>query len=332
MTEHICVKCNKKFATKRNLEYHSAKKYSCDAGRYSCPKCGQTFTHRQARDHHKNHTCKGLTPTIASLQAQLEQCKTVLAATGALGERRPETVHGSSLNTSVSHQGDNTVLGGDVVEGDKITNIHNHTNFFVLPSRQENTQHLEQLTFEELKEKIGLQPNESTMKELFKVMRLDENHPENHTLLLPDPNGQEVHYKSENGWETGSFDNRMLIAFSDDADLLKKIYPKELREDQFYQGFLLRQFVHKIGSSAKDKSNLKQLGDEMRPLMHALTVVLAEKYTPATDEEPAKESGQQVPSTSSDLRLRFETEKLRKESLQLELELIRERRRDAGIL
>ncbi len=335
VSEHNCDKCNASFGSKKDLQKHFNRKYPCNEGKFKCQKCSQTFTKRSSRDHHRRHTCKGVVPTRTDLQVQLDQYKTVLAATGTLGERRPEISSGASASkfpAGIVHH--NNVVGGDVVEGDKITNIHNHTNIFVLPARQENTQHLQQMTFEELKEKIGLEPNESTMKKLFKVMRLDENHPENHTLLLPDPNGEEVHYKSENGWKTGSFDNRMLVAFSDDADLLKKIYPKELREDHFYQGFLLRQFVHKIGSSEMDKSNLKQLGDEMRPLMHALTVVLAEKYTPTTDEEPTEVFGQQVPTTSSDLRLRFETEKLRKESLQLELQLeqIRERRRDAVTL
>ena len=338
ITEHVCDKCQRSFTSKKDLERHRKRRYPCDAGLFTCENCTQTFTQRSSRDHHRRHTCKGSTQTIAGLQAQLEQCKLIIAATGRLGER---AVEGSTSNGQTTNVG---TVQGDVIEGDKITNIYN--NIVVLPAGNECTDHIRQMSMEELREKIGLQPNDSTMEKLFALVRLDENHPENHTLLLPDLNGKEIHYKTKTGWEVGDFNNRMHAAFCDDTTLLTKIYPEDQRNDLFYDGFLYHDLLPRIGSSKIDDSNLKPLGNKLRPRLHELAVRLAQKYTPETTVTGEVSAGASIPIppeavSESQLRLQLALEELRLKTreeetrsrkeetrtLELQLELERERKR-----
>ena len=135
------------------------------------------------------------------------------------------------------------------------------------------------MSYEELRDNIGLEPNVSTMQKLFKLRRLDENHPENITLLLPDRNGNQVHYKTTEGWKTGDFYNFMHSAYCADSAFLEAIYPKSRSFDQFHRGFLLGSHAQKLGSSAKDQSKLKPESDQLRPDMFRVCKGLAEKYT-----------------------------------------------------
>ncbi len=311
ISEHACDRCHKCFKTKKDLRKHLERQYPCDAGSFKCQKCSQTFANRSSRDRHCRRTCKGPPQTIADLQAELEQCKTVLAATGALGERRDLSGSGSPTvnNIQACEVNQNNVVGGDVVEGDKITNIHNNTNIFVLPAGQENTDHIQKMSLEELKDRIGLQPNETTMTRLFELVRMDEDHPENHTLLLPDVNGKEVHYKAENGWKVGTYDNRMHAAFGDDSMLLQQKLLSKSRDDSFYKSFLFPEIIQKMANSAMDKSQLKPLSDKMRRGLYELTVKLAEKYSPETDR--ALSSQVDSATTTSDLKMQVIIEQVR---------------------
>ena len=95
---------------------------------HMCDTCQKTFTQKSIRDFHRQkHTSTGAPQTIASLQAEIEQCKAVLAATGALGRQEVNGGQASSTNIQVG-----TLHQGDVIKGDKITNIYN--NLVVLPA------------------------------------------------------------------------------------------------------------------------------------------------------------------------------------------------------
>ncbi len=333
--EHICTKCNKSFSTKTELKRHVDRRFPCDTGKFKCQKCNQTFQNRNGRDHHRKHTCKGPVQTTADLQAQVAQLQTVLAATGALGEhRRQHTIGPSTTSVQADTVNIQAVSGDVVIEGDKISNIYNNTNVFVLPMGEEDSEHIKRMSFEELKSEIGLQPNATTMKKLFRLRRLDQNHPENITLLLPDRDGDQLHYKTEKGWETGEFYNIMHAAWCQDSSFLDRIYPDDLRFDAFHGGFLIYQHMQKTSSSPKDRS-LKPESDELRPDIFRLTQDLAEKYTPEQSAETNVRDGKQASTLQTSapvLRLELEVEQARIRRLELELELEVLRKRDAQVL
>lgn len=318
MTEHICTKCNKKFTSKQSLVFHQRKKFDCAAGEFQCQSCGQRFRHRQARDYHRKNACKGPQQTIAGLQAQLEQCQTVLAATGTLGERQTDQVGTATPSVTVNQGSGSSIVGN-------VTNITNNTINLVLPFGREEITHINAMSLEDLRQKIGLQPNDKTMIELFKLIRLNEAYPENHTLLLPDREGKQIHYKDKDGWKSDNFDKRMRMAIHHDHTVLDGKFREDGdRDHDFYYDYLWKSVGSRL--SRHDDHGLKAISGPLRKHLHDLTLRLATKYTPEQEQPLNEDSGEQ--STDSvqerllDLRLTEEKTRLTEAEIRkLELQL-----------
>ena len=269
VSEFICPKCHKIFGCNRNLSNHLNRQYPCDEGNHQCEKCSQKFNKSSNLSAHRR-TCKGRQLSTVDKDKEIDSYKTILAATGR--ERLDVSSQSSSDHrASCIHNGH-----GDIIQGDQINNIQNNTNIIVLPIGKENISHIQKLTIAELQQKIGLKSDPSTMIKLFELIRTDESHPENHTMLLPDINGQIMHCKSEDGWRTDTFNNSVQRAIHSDNSFLIRKLPDNFADKSFQDGYIMNEIQQKINFC--DHEALKTIYDGIRGPLHDLTMKLAAKY------------------------------------------------------
>lgn len=58
MSQFICGKCDKYFASQSHFDRHVKRKFSCTRSKlFKCDKCKKTFKHYSSMNHHKNHRC-----------------------------------------------------------------------------------------------------------------------------------------------------------------------------------------------------------------------------------------------------------------------------------
>ena len=300
--EHVCIKCGLICVSEKDLTKHLARKYPCDAGKYQCKECRKRFNSSCNLSTHKK-TCKGRQISSAEKDKQIENYKTVLAATGNQRGNAESTTHSITQNAH----------NGDIINGDQINNIQNNTNIFVLPVGQENIDHIRKMTIQELQDKIGLKSEPSTMIKLFELIRTDENHPENHTMLLPDANGNLMHCKDENGWKTDSFDNSMQRALHADNSFLIRKLPDDFADKSFQFGYIMNEIQQKINFG--DHAALKAIYDGVRVPLHDLTMKLAKQND--------KEACLQESDISLMKAFKSEEDEMAEELLELEKHQIR---------
>lgn len=271
MKEHICPKCQQNFETKWKLTKHLERLYPCDAGKHQCQKCLKKFAHLSNLSAHRK-TCKGREMSSSEKDEKIQNLETVLAATG---NQRPststDTASGPSTSNSIIHHG-----SGDIINGDQINNIQNNTSIFVLPLGNEDISHIQKLSIQDLQSRIGLQSDPSTMIKLFELIRTDENHPENHTMLLPDLHGHTVHCKREDGWKTETFNNGMHRALHSDNSFLIRKLPDDFGDKSFQDGYIMNEIQQKINFC--DHDALMEIYNGIRVPLHDLTMRLAKQH------------------------------------------------------
>lgn len=283
--ELICADCGHVSESKRNHERHINQRIPCSRRKFVCD-CGERFLKKKELNRHKNHRCNGPKISIEGQAKHIQSLQTVLAATGALGEH---------VNINALNQ-----INGDhnhIVTGDQITNVQN--NIIVLPAGKENVDYIKSMLPEELKRQIGLTPDPSTMTSLFKILRANEEHPENHTLLLPDIDSKTVHQKTASGWAETAFDERIRSLIHHDYELLDSCIKRKDRDESFYWNYLVRDVLRKCGEV--DHVGLKPIYDSVRVLLHDLTKTLADKFN--DDEESPDASRDAADEELDDLDL-----------------------------
>ena len=205
------------------------------------------------------------------MQEENDNLRTVLAATGNQRNGIVQSATPTQNNTlidshSITHTGQ-----GDIIGRDQINNITN--NITVNCAYHENIDHIKKLTVEELRSKIGFLPDLSTHVKLFDLIRTAADHPENHTMLLPALDGKTIHYKTEDGWQSAPYQQRMLEAFVTDNKFLINKIPESKQDQEFYFGYLL-------GSQFRAQDDyLKPYYEACRKSLHGNTVRLAESHS-----------------------------------------------------
>ena len=291
MTEHVCEICGYEASCLSKLTAHQKKKLPCD-GKYKCNNCHFQTKHRSNLYQHRK-TCKGSQITKTSLQKENNELRTVLAATGnqrlvATQTNATASAPTASINDShdLNHSGH-----GDIVGRDQINNITN--NITVNCAYKEDIEHIKKMTLQELKSKIGCLPDLSTHVKLFDLIRTSDDHPENHTMLLPDLDGKTVHYKTENGWQSAPYNQRMLEAFLTDNKFLIESIPESHQDQIFYQGYLL-------GCNFRAKDDyLMPYYDACRKSLHGNTMKLAESHSDFKKTQPLVAQSSDVQSNQA---------------------------------
>lgn len=262
--EPVCQFCGILFSSPHYLNKHLTKKKPCNVGKYSCGKCDQRFEDNSNCHRHRK-ICPGRHVTREQKDKEIENYKTVLAATRSLGE---------SSQTQPTQQYFENQTAHTIVNGNQINNIQNN-NIFVFPAGKENVDYIKALSLDEIKAKISFDPDPNTIVNLFKHVRINDDHPENHSVLLPDIDGDVVHYKSADGWKTQPFNDQMRYLIDMDRRVLDSKF-READQDkysEFYWQFLVHGILTKCAHI--DHVGLKPIYDLLRPLLHELTVKLA---------------------------------------------------------
>ncbi len=304
MKDYICPKCNQQFDTKWKLTKHLERQYPCTEGKYACDKCPKKFNHSSNLSAHKK-ICKGKCISTADKDKKIDNLETVLAATG---NQRDQHAASQTNNQRNIHNG-----SGDIINGDQINNIQNNTNVFVLPIGQENIDHLRKMSIHDLQERIGLRSDPSTMIKLFELIRTDEDHPENHTMLLPDIDGHIIHCKNESGWTTDTFNNSMQRALHSDNSFLIRKLPDNFADKSFQDGYIMNEIQQKINFC--DHDALKAIYDGIRGSLHDLTMKLAERHKDMLSSAP----NQTVSQPESEIEETEEILQVRQELLETKL-------------
>ncbi len=246
---------------------HLSRKVPCNQGKLKCEGCSYRCDDSSNLRRHRK-TCKGGTPSVAAKQKEIDNYKTILSATGNQRIIAVPTAEPASSSSSIHY--------GDVINGDQINNIQNN-NIIVMPACHEDIEHLKKMSARDLIDKIGLNRDISPHVNFFKLVRADEAHPENNTMLLPAQDGQTIHYKSEDGWKTGECEEQLYKAlFTDNRTLIQDFSKIEKTHPDFYNGHLLQTVNQMINNN--DQVGLKPYFDAYRESLHTLTIKLAEEH------------------------------------------------------
>ena len=300
MSEVECPKCNYIAPCPAKLQNHLNNKKPCNVGKYRCQNCRYRTNDSGNMSRHRK-TCKG--PPEKSkkcLQQENEDLKTIIAATGP--QRTNETQVSNITNT--------------VIHGDQINNIQN-TTVVVMPAFQENISHIKKLSVHELQSMIGFGPDISTHVKFFNMIRTDEAHPENHTMLLPSQDAKNIHYKKEDGWVEGKCDEQLHRAlFTDNRTLIQDFARIEKTHPEFYNRHLLQTVNQMINNN--DHVSLQPYYAALREELHAFTMSLVRKNADSSTNEletqasePLNASSSQASVTDIDKLLQLEAMKLK---------------------
>ncbi len=315
MKEHICPDCGYEAASPANLQKHLDKKNKCTQGNHHCEVCKFRTNNKNSFYNHRK-SCKGGLVTKADLEKENNDLKTVLAATG--NQRSGAGLANQVAPTTSNTIGQNHSGSGDIVGHDQINNITN--NIYVNNTFGENTDHIKRMTIEELKAEIGCLSDISTHVKLFDLIRTTGDHPENNTMLLPEENGKTCHFKTEEGWKSGPYQQKMFEAFFKDNALLVENVPKSMQDEEFYSSYLL-------GCNFKTGKDLMPYYQACRKSLHALTMRLAEAHSNFRRSDAASEFTSLISSSSSQAissTLSFQQQKELQEMKKMELKMAKE--------
>lgn len=259
MVSYVCAKCGFKTTKKSNYDRHLIKQFSCAEAPYKCKKCPRPFFSQSALYRHQK-TCMGPEQTSDEKDKQIESLKNALAASAGLNAeiKAKQQVVNQTTNNNIT-----------------INDVKNVTqNIVILHCGNENIDHLKRLPFEELKEKIGFNTDPQTHIEAFKMIRLDEEHPENNNLLLTDRDSDKVLFVADdNGWQEGDYTYQIRNAIYDTNKSLQSLIPYKQRESSDYYW---NHLVRGIGGACNERNDavLKPILEGMREPLHQATLRL----------------------------------------------------------
>lgn len=177
MAIHECPKCNKQFARVNHLETHLNRKKPCelDKSDFQCDRCHNSFGYQHNLTRHLK-TCKGpklnVQQQIANLQAEVKR-----------------------LTDQSASASDANVQGVTVNQ-----NITNNIQVTINNYGSEAQEHLESLSFAEMKHIFRLTPNHDTMLRMIKFIHMNDDHPENKTVRLDSKNSDVIKVFRNGRW------------------------------------------------------------------------------------------------------------------------------------
>ena len=164
----------------------------------------------------------------------------------------------------------------------------------------------------------------STNIKLFDLIRSAKDHPENHTMLIPEIGSKTIHYKTDEGWKSGPCQQKLMEAFFTDNRLLTDKLPASdsNQSEEFYKGYIL-------GCNFKKSDDLLMYYDACCQSLHKNTVNLVETHCDRQSslDEPADISAPEMQNHDVQdrdlemMRLQHDTERMKLERLKLELQL-----------
>ena len=311
MPDFVCPDCGHILSSKQALDRHS--KTNCKEKQFQCTECKIKFKTKKTLTKHKRSDCKGAQKSITDRDEQIESLQTAMAAASGLKSACEEK---ATAQTNIQNNLSNCHIGD-------VNNIQININ--VLPLGSENIEHLKNIAIEDLREKIGLKPDASTMVEFFRMIRLDTEHPENHNLLLTSKDSDRIHYFHNDEWREGCYQETLRNALIDDKQRLRELIGFKNRDETFYWGYLERHVGQKINE--KDHIALKPIYDGIRDPLLESSLKLAAKHDPQAIKLNNEVDEQHASIKTADV-LAIEQEKTRQKNedrrrTELELEILK---------
>lgn len=240
MARHQCGVCKKEFVRLAHLEKHLARKTPChvDMQRekpHSCPECGRAFRFDSALSRHR-HTCKGPQTTVEDLQSQLI-------------ELRAQVQQMSAGNVTTNHI-DQSVTNN-------VTNIDNSVNSVNITLNSygsESQDHLEALSYADLKKTLKLTPDHESLIRMIAFIHLNDAVPENRTIKLDDKDSNTINVFKRGRWREQNADTvlydlicRNRLRFVD----LEETLTKNMAKNKFQE---LSQYLCKAEDMANSEN------------------------------------------------------------------------------
>lgn len=260
----ICPKCRVDFHSPSRLKAHLARKIPCNVGKYQCEECKHRYTSWEARHRHKK-TCKGLQKTTEQLEEEVEQLQQQMTTVQSHLAMVNEASAAAAQQVIHHHQTLNI----------NIENLHIHNSV-----GKEDTSYLKDMTLKDLK--LHLTKSPSVMQRWCEILRADDEHPENHNVLLLDLNAESAAMCDEGQWKMQDRDTTLFQMACKDATALYSLLARfgdEAREFRFE--YLLHDVMAKAASL--DKTGLRSIMDAMAEPIVALTKRLYAKPGIHTD-------------------------------------------------
>lgn len=184
MTIYACDACGKVFNRKEHLTKHLSRKTPCksdDDKKHTCDRCGKHFSFDSNLSRHRR-TCKVPNEHLADLLAQANAKIDTL-------ERKIEASTSSVTNI------DNSV--NNVTNN---TNIDNSINITLNNYGSESQDHLEALSFADLKKTLKLTPDHESLIRMIAFIYLNEAVPQNRTIRLDDKDSSTINVFKRGRW------------------------------------------------------------------------------------------------------------------------------------
>lgn len=301
MPTYTCV-CGFETSVKHNYERHCDKEYPCKDAPYSCKKCSRPFYSRSSMYRHQK-TCPGKPQTPEEKDKQIEGLKIALAASAGLNAEIK--AKDDRIQQQVVNNNNNT----NNISIDQVNNVTQ--NIVILNCGEENIEHFRKMSVEELKNRIGMNKDPQTHIEAYKLIHLDPQHPENHNLLLPQKDGNQVHFYGNDKWNTGSFDEQIRLAVFDVNKAIQRAIPEKNRDDYYWN-----HLEHGIGTKCNNKEDAA-----LRPIFEGLRDPLHESTLRLMGIDPTQEmvSGERKHDEASLEWERERTLQMKEKTRQLEL-------------
>lgn len=248
----ICPKCGIDFHTPSKLAQHLNRKIPCNSGKYPCRQCPKKFSTWGARHRHEKEACKGPAVSIEDLQEQNASLQQELADKDEAHQQHLAMVNQASAAVVQQIINNNTTNNNLVIN---IENLHVHNSV-----GKESVSHLKNLTLSQLG--LQLKQDPSTFAKWCQILRADDEHPENHNVLLVDMDAKHAAMCDDGKWKMQKREDALLQLVGTDATSLYNMLARfgdEAREFRFE--YLLHDIMAKAASL--DKTALK-------PVMTAL--------------------------------------------------------------
>lgn len=251
-----CEICDKEFLSPSHLQKHLDRKTPCSEDYsmekdYQCEGCSKTFRFASGLSRHKK-ICKGPKVTVTELQTQLRDM-----------QARLDQMPTSSSTTNITNNNINS--------NNNVTNINITLNNY----GHENQDHLEALSYQDLKKILKLTPDHDSLVRMISYIHLNENIPENRTIRLDEKNSTVINVFKRGKWREQNADTvlydlicRNRLRFVD----LEEILSKNMAKGKFEE---LTQYLCKAEDMANSENADLHLEHAFQDLMSQIREKIA---------------------------------------------------------
>lgn len=197
MTVHQCETCFKEFPRSAHLKQHLARKTPCTAPQTeetnasplsTCDVCGKQFTFETNMYRHRAK-CQGPKKTVESLEKKVDDLQKQIETMSRRASSSSQIVNDYSTTNNITTNMNTTQININL-------NSYGH----------ESQNHLENLSYPDLKRILKLTPDHQSMIRMIAFIYLNDNVPENRTIRLDDKTSPVINVFKRGRWREQNAD------------------------------------------------------------------------------------------------------------------------------